>query len=92
MWVSQGAQAPHTQLGGKVGGWKLIGVALAGLTCARGFGRASSFHLLSHAMVRGTTVSISQRRRLSLRCSVPCYFQLLSGRPGIPIHQPTLSP
>lgn len=65
MWVSQGAQAPHTQLGGKVGGWELIRAALAGLTCARCFGRTSSFHLLSHALVRATTASISQRRRLS---------------------------
>ena len=59
-----------------------LGVSCS-LTCARCSGRAASVHLLSLALVAGEgwggTVSISQRRRLRLRCSVAHYFQLLMG-------------
>lgn len=88
--VPQGAQAAHIQRRGKAGGKKLIWMALGALSVP-GALRAASFHPHSGITERDHNVHL-QRRRRRLRGSVTSYFQLLSGKSGIQVHQPTPKP
>lgn len=55
--MSQGAQAPHTQLGGNVGGGKLIWMALEAQSMPGALGVLAPFLLMATPR-RGVTMSI----------------------------------